>query len=116
MKITLESTSKIVELNGVPARVWEGKSESGIPCHAFITRIAVPNPSYEIIAGKNGWPDTIKCLLCGAMTNNLNDVTWKYCAACDVSHDQVHQQFDAELEEQRAPSAAVAEYPLRMVL
>ena len=45
MKVTLESTSKITTLvvNGedVPARIWEGKTESGIPCHAFITRIAV---------------------------------------------------------------------------
>lgn len=41
MTITLESTSKIVELNGVPARVWEGQTESGIEIHAFITRVAV---------------------------------------------------------------------------
>lgn len=41
MKVTLESTSKIVELNGVPARIWEGHTESGIPVHAFVTRIAV---------------------------------------------------------------------------
>ena len=42
MKVTLQSTTKIVELNGVPARVWEGKTDSGIPVHAFITRIACP--------------------------------------------------------------------------
>ena len=45
MIVTLSSTDKIVELvvNGraVPARVWEGHTSSGIPCHAFITRIAV---------------------------------------------------------------------------
>ena len=41
MKITVESTSKIVELNGVPARIWEGKTESGIPVHCYVTRIAV---------------------------------------------------------------------------
>lgn len=40
MKITIENTSKIVELNGVPARVWEGHTDSGIPVHAYITRIA----------------------------------------------------------------------------
>ena len=40
MKITVESTTKIVELNGVPARVWEGTTESGIPVHCSITRIA----------------------------------------------------------------------------
>jgi len=41
MKINLESTTKIVTLNGVPARIWEGKTESGIPVHAYVTRIAV---------------------------------------------------------------------------
>ena len=41
MNIQIHSTEKIVELNGVPARVWEGVTESGIPVHCFITRIAV---------------------------------------------------------------------------
>ena len=45
MRVTLESTSKIVELQTstgvVPARIWEGHTESGIPCHAYMTRIAV---------------------------------------------------------------------------
>lgn len=45
MKITLESTTKIVELQtstgSVPARIWEGTTESGIAVHAFVTRIAV---------------------------------------------------------------------------
>lgn len=40
MKVTLESTDKIVLLDGVPARVWEGTSETGVPVHAFITRIS----------------------------------------------------------------------------
>lgn len=41
MKVTLQSTTKIVQLNGVPARIWEGTTESGIPVHAYVTRIAV---------------------------------------------------------------------------
>jgi hypothetical protein len=41
MKVTMESTSKIVQLNGVPARIWEGTTETGIPCHVYVTRIAV---------------------------------------------------------------------------
>lgn len=41
MKIELTSTTKIVELNGVPARIWQGFTESGIEVHCFITRIAV---------------------------------------------------------------------------
>jgi hypothetical protein len=42
MKITIESTAKMVEINGVPARVWQGRTESGIEVHCFVTRIAVP--------------------------------------------------------------------------
>lgn len=73
MKITLESTSKVVQLDGVAARIWEGKTESGIEVHAFITRIA-------------------------------------------VHKDSDNSQFESELCEQRAPSAAVESYPMRLVL
>jgi hypothetical protein len=80
MKITIESTSKIVEIvdlehtTPVKARVWEGITESGIKVIALIPRIAV----------KNGQ---------------------------DIS------QFEAELEEQRAPSVdAQQAWPLRMIL
>lgn len=41
MKVTIESTSKIVNLDGVPARIWEGKTESGIEIFCFVTRIGV---------------------------------------------------------------------------
>ncbi len=40
MKIVIESTTKLVELNGVPARVWEGRTDTGIHVMAFITRLA----------------------------------------------------------------------------
>lgn len=43
MKLIIEPTSKLVEINGVPARVWEGQTESGIAVHCFVTRVAVPN-------------------------------------------------------------------------
>lgn len=53
MKITIESTSKIVELvmreqddRGlhvrIPARVWEGQTEDGQPVIVFVTRIMTP--------------------------------------------------------------------------
>jgi hypothetical protein len=58
MKITLESTTKMVQFvraeNGervaMPARLWEGTTDTGIPVHAFITRIAptIENPPDEI--------------------------------------------------------------------
>lgn len=41
MRITIEPTSKIVELNGVPARIWEGRTEDGADCMVFVTRVAV---------------------------------------------------------------------------
>jgi hypothetical protein len=54
MKITLESTTKMVTLvvNGrnVPARLWEGTTERGIPVHAFITRIGPTIPEAELTA------------------------------------------------------------------
>lgn len=44
MKVELHNTSKIVELDvggaTVPARIWEGITENGVRCHAYITRIA----------------------------------------------------------------------------
>ena len=48
MKLTIQSTTKIVMIkpsplaDGVPARVWEGTSESGIKVHCYITRVAIP--------------------------------------------------------------------------
>ena len=73
MKIEIENTKKIVELNGVPSRVWEGKTSSGIPVHCFVTRIS---------------PQTLE---------NLD-------------------QFEQELQEQKAPSPEIEAYSLRMIL
>ncbi|HEY1281641.1 MAG TPA: hypothetical protein VGF22_18315 [Acidimicrobiales bacterium] len=41
MRIIVESTTKTVTLDGVPARIWEGHTDSGIALHCYITRIAV---------------------------------------------------------------------------
>jgi hypothetical protein len=41
MRVNLENTSKIVEVNGIPCRIWEGWTDSGIEVHAYVTRIAV---------------------------------------------------------------------------
>jgi hypothetical protein len=44
MKITVESTDKIVDLlnesSVIACRVWEGQTESGVKVHCFIPRIA----------------------------------------------------------------------------
>jgi hypothetical protein len=58
MKITIESTTKIVSLSAEPtkaaratdvkARVWEGQTESGIKVYCFITRIAISDTETRI--------------------------------------------------------------------
>jgi len=73
MRITIDSTTQIVEANGVACRVWEGTTESGVKVTVLIPRIAV----------KDG-EDT--------------------------------SQFEQEMQEQRAPSADVKAFPLRMIL
>lgn len=50
MKINIESTKEIVNINGIPARVWIGKTESGIPMYCYVTRIEIAKedePSFE---------------------------------------------------------------------
>jgi hypothetical protein len=48
VKITIESTTKVTRLvldgGEVPARVWEGHTESGVPVHCFIARLAPTIP------------------------------------------------------------------------
>lgn len=43
MEIKLQNTTKIVHINGVPARIWEGHTAKGVRILAFITRVAVPD-------------------------------------------------------------------------
>ncbi len=82
MQVKLHSTSRIVELAVrdpagrevlVPARIWEGHTEAGIPVIAWVTRIA-------------------------------------------AERDQDLAEFEADLAEQRPPSPAAEEFPLRMLL
>jgi hypothetical protein len=41
MKITMESTSKIVDVNGVPSRLWDGVTSEGVRCDCFVSLIQV---------------------------------------------------------------------------
>ncbi len=41
MKITIESTTRIINVDGTEARLWEGTSEGGVQIECLITRIAV---------------------------------------------------------------------------
>jgi hypothetical protein len=41
VKITIESTHIISEVNGRPARVWRGVTDKGVLCDVFVTAIRV---------------------------------------------------------------------------
>lgn len=41
MKITLESTSILTTIDGVPVRLWSGETLGGVACAVFVHRIAV---------------------------------------------------------------------------
>lgn len=41
MKIEIESTGRVVAVNGLPARVWQGTTASGVRVTCLVTRIAV---------------------------------------------------------------------------
>lgn len=43
MKLTIVATEKLTHMDGVPVRVWEGVTESGVKCLVFVHRIAVSN-------------------------------------------------------------------------
>ncbi len=53
MKVTIESTKKIVVLkqgpfgDGIKARVWEGTSESGIKVICLVSRVSIPDDEQE---------------------------------------------------------------------
>jgi hypothetical protein len=87
MRITVESTDKIVSLDiqqgtsgiSMPARIWEGFTDSGIPVHCFVTRIA---PTVEDKPENKG----------------------------------TFSEFERELKEQRKPSVEVSAIPLRLIL
>ena len=44
MKVTLESTDRVVEIEfggkAIPGRLWEGKTDAGVAVQAFIIRIS----------------------------------------------------------------------------
>jgi hypothetical protein len=39
MKILIEATDTITDVDGVPVRLWEGWTENGIPCAVLVHRI-----------------------------------------------------------------------------
>lgn len=40
MKITIESTTKVIFINNIATRIWEGETEDGTKIHCYISQIA----------------------------------------------------------------------------
>jgi hypothetical protein len=90
MKITIESTDKLVELIAagkaggpavfVMARVWQGETESGIPVQVYVTRIAPEIPE------------------------------------SDARIDELTAEFDRELQRTATPRPTVASIASRLIL
>ena len=47
MKIQIEVTDQLTDIDGVPVRVWEGVTENRVKCKVFVHRIAV-NKAYDL--------------------------------------------------------------------
>lgn len=43
MKITIESTEHVVDVDGVTCRYWKGVTADGVPCHVLVHRVAFHN-------------------------------------------------------------------------
>ena len=41
MKAQIESTIRIVDVNGTEMRLWQGTTEAGVDCYFLIARVAV---------------------------------------------------------------------------
>jgi hypothetical protein len=41
MRITIESTERIIQVNGFDCRVWEGVTEKGVMVQAIMPRLAI---------------------------------------------------------------------------
>lgn len=41
MKIEIASTGEVTRLDGVPVRVWVGRTKGGVDCLVFVHRLAV---------------------------------------------------------------------------
>jgi hypothetical protein len=50
MKITIESTARIVTLNGIPPRTWEGTTDAGVLVICYVARINPQTHDPDILA------------------------------------------------------------------
>jgi hypothetical protein len=42
MKMTIEMTNELATIDGVPCRIWTGRTDGDIPVRVYVHRVAVP--------------------------------------------------------------------------
>lgn len=52
MKLAIEPTSKLVALDGLDCRVWEGVDDQGVRVHCYIARVAIPIDSSDDVTDR----------------------------------------------------------------
>lgn len=66
MKIEIESTYLLTDIEGVSVRLWEGITEGGIKCKVFVHRLAVHNnedaSEFEHELQEQAHPDSVVSL------------------------------------------------------
>lgn len=101
MRVQIEPTELVVDLNGVQARVWNGITESGVQVFVFVHRVAVRSTEHaaaferELIEmpgirpvlvtqllDEATNPPSITCPECAMTSYNVNDVRHGWCGNC----------------------------------
>jgi hypothetical protein len=42
MRLTLEMTNELTNIDGVMCRIWTGHSDTGVPVRVYVHRVAIP--------------------------------------------------------------------------
>ncbi len=116
MRLQIEPSEMIVDLNGVQVRVWNGISEQGVQVFVFVHRLAVRNdddlaaferelidmPSLRVTRVdellREQHQPSITCPVCSMTSYNANDVLHGWCGNCkrqttlDTTNDRIGVQ------------------------
>lgn len=100
MRITMERTEDILELDGVPVRRWQGTLESGAPVHVYVHRLASSAPQAQLELEAAGHHEL------EAPSNMQPIVTWHDAGMVQAGMALGHELASPRFAEERAAIAA----------
>lgn len=50
MKLTIEPTDQMADVDGTPCRLWSGRTQNGSRCYVFVAALAVNSTDSETLA------------------------------------------------------------------